>query len=349
MISCKRFHIKAQKMPKQTGQKPEKTILTAQGGLEVELLNYGATLRSIRVPVGDALVDVLLTYPSDEDYLRDKFYLGATVGRYAGRIDSGVTQVQGRSIQLDCNEQNSGHCLHGGSTGFSHQFWSVHERASDSISYEYVSADGDQGFPGCLTTRVSYRLLGPNTLQIEFTAETDKETIINLSNHAYFNLNSVNRSVENHELYINSNQYTPLGTNSLPTGEIRQVADSVFDFRQTARLRERLKSSDSQLELARGYDHFYLLNKTTQESDMAAIVYSPESGIRMKLFTDQPGVQFYSANWLGEPFKPREGLCLEFQNVPNAPNMGGFPSAILKPGEVYQRKVILEFDSQSVL
>jgi len=330
-------------MPEQPGQKPENTILTTPDGLEVELLNYGATLKSIRVPVGDELVNVLLTYPADEGYLQDKVYLGATVGRYAGRIDSGVTQLEGQPIQLVCNEQNSGHCLHGGPEGFSHQFWSIREQASDSICYEYVSADGDQGFPGRLTTRVSYRLLGPKSLQIEFQAETDRATIVNLSNHAYFNLNSVNSGIENHELWINSDYFTPQGENNLPTGEIRHVADSVFDFRQKTSLRERLNTPDTQLDLAGGYDHFFLLNKATQNPGIATMVYSPESGITMKLYTDQPGVQFYSGNWMDKPFESRAGLCLEFQDVPNAPNMDGFPSTALKPGEIYRRQITLEF------
>ena len=331
-------------MPNPNGQIPESTVLATAVGIEVELLDYGATLKSIRVPVGDQFVDVLLSYPANEDYLQDKVYLGATVGRYAGRIDSGATRVQGRSIQLECNEQNTGHCLHGGPKGFSHQFWSVSERSSDHVSYEYVSADGDQGFPGCLTTRVSYRLLGSNTLQIEFTAETDQETIVNLSNHAYFNLNCIDSGVENHELMINSGLYTPLGSNSLPMGEIKQVADSIFDFRQKRCLRERLYSPDAQLDLAGGFDHYFLLNKDVSKAGVAATVYSPQSGIMMNIYTDQPGVQFYSGNWLGAPFKPRAGLCLEFQDVPNEPNMDGFASTILRAGDTYRRQITLEFN-----
>jgi len=329
-----------------TSSKPESIVLTKPGGIQVELLNYGATLKSIKVPVADQFVDVLLSYPADEDYLHDEVYLGATVGRYAGRIGSGVTQVQGRSIQLVCNEQNTGHCLHGGSKGFSHQFWTVCGQSSDSVSYEYVSAHGDQGFPGRLTTRVSYRLLGRNTLQIGFTAETDRETIVNLSNHAYFNLNSVNSGVGNHELLIDSDLYTPLGKNSLPSGEVRQVEDSVFDFRRRTALEERLNTPDTQLDLAGGFDHFFLLNDHMSKSDLAAMVFSPQSGITMNIYTDQPGVQFYSGNWLGTPFSPHAGLCLEFQDVPNAPNMDGFPSTVLKPGEIYHRQITLEFSGQ---
>lgn len=332
-------------MSVQTKKKPENTIISMQDGLEVELMNYGATLKSIRVPVGDELVNVLLTYPDDEAYLQDKLYLGATVGRYAGRIDSGVAQLQDRSIQLVRNEQNTGHCLHGGSAGFSHKFWSKCQQAANSISYEYISVDGEQGFPGCLTTRVCYRMVGPMSLQIEYTAVTDQETIVNLSNHAYFNLNSVNSSVENHQLWINSDSYTPLLGNSLPSGEIRHVADTVFDFRKQTSLGERLNTADKQLELAGGYDHYFLLNEITQKSDVAAVVYSPESGITMKLFTNQPGVQLYSGNWLVSPFEPRAGLCLEFQDVPNEPNLDGFPSTILKPGETYQRRITLKFES----
>jgi len=332
-------------MPDTNGQKPESSVLSTTGGIEVEVLNYGASLKSIKVPVSEQLVDVLLAYPANEDYLQDKVYLGATVGRYAGRIDKGLTKVEGRPVQLLCNEQNSGHCLHGGPKGFSHQFWTVCERTSDSICYEYVSADGDQGFPGCLTTRVHYRLLGSNSLQIEFTAVTDAVTIVNLSNHAYFNLNSIESGIENHELWINSGLYTPLDENSLPTGEIKRVDDSVFDFRQPTSLREGLSLTDAQLELAAGYDHYFLLNGNALTPGNAARVYSPQSGITMDIHTDQPGVQFYSGNWLGTPFKPRAGLCLEFQDVPNAPNMDGFPSTLLNPGEVYRRQITLRFET----
>jgi len=331
-------------MHSQPGQKPENTLLSAPGGLAVELLNYGATLKSIKVPAGGGYIDVLLSYPDDEAYLQDKVYLGATVGRYAGRIDSGLARLQGRQIKLLQNEQNTGHCLHGGPAGFSHKFWSVCGQTAESISYEYVSADGDQGFPGCLTARVCYRLVGPGSLQIEYTAETDRATLVNLTNHAYFNLNRVNRNIENHELWINADRYTPLGENSLPTGEIHHVADTVFDFRHMTRLGVRLSAPDRQLQLAGGYDHYFLLKEVAQRSDLAAVVYSPESGISMKLSTDQPGVQFYSGNWLGSPFKRRAGLCLEFQDVPNEPNLEGFKSTLLLPGETYRRKITLAFE-----
>lgn len=326
------------------GHKPENIRLFIKGGLEVELLNYGATLKSIRVPVDGELIDVLLQYPDDEAYLHDKVYLGATVGRYAGRIDSGVASLQGEEVRLLRNEADTGHCLHGGPEGFSHKFWSVAEQSRESVSFDCVSEDGDQGFPGCLTTRVCYRLIGPMKLQIEYTAETDQDTFVNLSNHAYFNLNRTDGEIENHELWINSDRFTPLGANSLPTGDVIQVADSVFDFRNRARLGERLKTADPQLTLAGGYDHFFLLNDAGQQSNLAATVYSPESGINMRLFTDQPGVQFYSGNWLDQPFLRHAGLCLEFQDVPNEPNMEGFPSTVLKPGETYRRVITLEFE-----
>jgi aldose 1-epimerase len=335
-------------MTEQTGQKLESTVLSARGGLEVELLNFGAALKSIQVPVGDERVNVLLTYPDNEDYLQGRGYLGATVGRYAGRIDSGVASLQGRSIQLVQNEQKTGHCLHGGEEGFSQKFWSLDQQTDDSVTYEYVSVHGEQGFPGCLTTRVCYRLVGPTSLQIEYTARTDRETFVNLSNHAYFNLNKTKGRIDNHELWINSDQYAPLAENILPTGEIRRVADTVFDFRQRTRLGERLKSEDPQLKLTGGFDHYFLLNKAKQQADLAAVVYSPDSGITMKLLTDQPGVLFYSGTWLDKPFEPREGLCLEFQDIPNAPNMDGFPSTVLRPGEIYRRRITLEFNVQEI-
>ena len=324
--------------------KVEGIKLTTSGGLEVELLNYGASLKSIQVPVAGKRVDALLCYASNADYLQDKVYLGATVGRYAGRIDQGRAELNGRPVQLEQNEPATGHCLHGGPSGFSHQLWSVTHQDEHRVIYEYVSADGDQGFPGCLTARVEYLMNGPMGLQIDFFAETDQDTFINLSNHAYFNLGGTGGRVDDHELLINADRYTPLGENSLPTGETRHVRDSVFDFRQATRLSDRLDSPAEQLKLAGGYDHFFLLNNDRPQHEMAASVYSPQSGIRMKLFTNQPGVQFYSGNWLGDPFEPRAGLCLEFQDIPNAPNLPGFPSTVLRRGETYQRQINLEFE-----
>jgi aldose 1-epimerase len=331
-------------MSEQSTARIETTKLAMRAGLEVELLNYGATLKSIRVPVGGELIDVVLSYAGNEAYLEDKVYMGATVGRYAGRIDSGRAELNGGPIQLEQNEPTTGHCLHGGPTGFSHRLWSIGHHNEQSVSYEYVSEDGDQGFPGCLTARVGYRMSGPMSLQIDFFAETDQDTFINLSNHAYFNLNRVNSRIDDHSLLINSDLYTPLGKNSLPTGEIRRVDGSVFDFRQKTRLGDRLDTPVRQLQLAGGFDHFFLLKNDTQRHEVAASLYSPESGIRMKLYTDQPGVQFYSGNWLSSPFEPGAGLCLEFQDIPNAPNLKGFPSTVLRRGETYRRQITLEFE-----
>ena len=325
-------------------KKPESTQLAMEGGIEIELLNYGARLKSIRVPVKNDMLEVLLGYPDDQDYLRDEAYLGATLGRYAGRIDSGRTTLYGKNIQLQQNDTPTGHCLHGGAVGFSHHFWLCSEQTQNSVTYEYTSPDGDQGFPGCLRTQVTYTLSSPTTLQIDYTATADTETIINLSNHAYFNLNTHNESIANHQLMLNSDFYAPLAENSLPCGQIQCVEDTVFDFRQATGLDKRLYTPDPQLLMAGGYDHYFLLNSIPQTTAFAATLHSPESGLTMKMFTDQPGVQFYSGNWLAAPFTPQTGLCLEFQDIPNEPNLSGFPSTTLQPGETYRRRIVLEFE-----
>jgi aldose 1-epimerase len=323
---------------------PTGTHLKTGAGIEVELLNYGAGLKSIKVPIGNRMVEVLLNYPDNRDYLTDQVYLGSTLGRYAGRINTGRVNLNGETLQLDQNEKNTGHCLHGGSAGFSRQFWSVIEQNKSSVSYQYVSADGEQGFPGCLTTGVDYRLKGPMTLEIELTATTDKQTIINLSNHAYFNLNGRDSSVSNHHLWVDSDHFTPLGDRNLPSGRVCEVGDSVFDFRHSTQLANRLNQREPQLQIAGGYDHYLLLNNRKREPTLAAILHSPETGVTMNMFTNQPGVQLYTGNWLGEPFSPNAGLCLEFQDIPDEPNLKGFCRTLLQPGEIYSRKIIFEFE-----
>lgn len=320
--------------------------LRSEGGLQVKLHNLGATLQSIQVPTANGPVEVLLGYPDLEDYVDDPYFMGCTVGRYAGRIDSGRFEMGGETYQLDINDQDYGHCLHGGSGGFHSRYWKVDEDPnSNAVLYRIQSPDGDQGFPGDLKVTVRYSLVSQMVLQIDYFAEAKSDTIFNLTNHAYFNLNGDGSSIANHEVWINSEFYLPMQPNMLPTGDIANVKDTVFDFRNKAVLADRLGESSAQLELAGGIDHFFLLNKAMKYPAIAASVASPDTGIRLKFYSSRPGVQFYTGNSLGSPFEPRSGLCLEFQNAPNAPNVPGFPSPIQKARRLWHRQLVMEFES----
>ena len=320
--------------------------LQAEGGLEVELLDYGATLRSIRVPTARGPVETLLNYPDVQDYLRDPFFLGSTVGRYAGRIADAKFELDGELYLLDRNDRDHGHCLHGGSGGFHARTWAVDEDPrSSAVAFRLESPDGDQGFPGNLTVTVRYSLVNDMCLQIDYFAESDADTVINLTNHAYFNLNGDGSSVANHEVWINSEMYLPMARNMLPTGDIANVKGTAFDFRTKTRLAERLAAPAAQIQMAGGFDHFYLLNKAMKYPAIAASVASPATGIRLKFYSSRPGVQFYTGNSLAAPFAPQAGLCFEFQNAPNAPNTYGFPSPLLAAGHLWHRQLVMEFET----
>ena len=267
--------------------------LMAEDGLRVKLHNLGATLQSIRVPTAQGPVEVLLGYPSAEDYVDDPYCMGSTVGRYAGRIDSGRFELGGREYQLDINDAEYGHCLHGGSGGFHSRYWEVDEDPnSNAVLYRIESPDGDQGFPGRLKVTVRYSLVSRMVMQIDYFAESESDTIVNLTNHAYFNLNGDGSSIANHEVWINSDLYLPMQANMLPTGDVANVKDTVFDFRSKAVLADRLGQGAAQLALAGGIDHFFLLNKAMKYPTIAASVASPDTGIRLKFYSSRPGVQF---------------------------------------------------------
>lgn len=320
--------------------------LEAEGGIRVSLLNYGATMQSIEVPTANGSVNVLLGYPDARDYLSDPFCMGSTVGRFAGRIDSGRFELNGKTYQLDRNDKAHGHCLHGGSGGFQNCFWEVDEDPnSNAVAYHLESPDGDQGFPGKMKVVTRYSVVSRMCMQVDYFAQSDSDTVINLTNHAYFNLNGDRSDIGNHEVWINSEMYLPMGADMLPTGDITNVMGSVFDFRSKARLSDRLGEPSPQLETAGGFDHFFMLNKAMKYPAIAASVESPKTGIRMKLYSARPGVQFYTGNSLADPFPRRSGLCLEFQNAPNSPNVEGFPSPLLKAGHMWHRQLVIEFES----
>lgn len=311
--------------------------LTAGTGLEVELLPFGATIRSIRL-FGQELT---LNYPQVVDYQTDEFYLGATAGRVANRIAKGRFELNGVAYQLDCN--NGPNHLHGGVTGFNRQLWQVLKQQPDSVQLYLHSADGDQGYPGALQVWQQFRIVDQQ-LELSFLALSNKDTVLNLTNHCYFNLNNDGTSIENHQLQLTATHYLPTDEHAIPTGERRAVAGTAFDFSQAKLVGPALKLQDPQLALANGFDHCFIW-QGAEVADLKrmALLSSEQSGRQLEVFSTQPGLQLYTGNFLAAPFVSRQGICLEAQGWPDAINQLGFPTTQLKAGELYQQQIVYKF------
>ena len=329
--------------------------LTNAHGIEARIMTYGAGLVSLKTPDrAGKLRNIILGFDSLTPYAAAVPYFGATVGRYANRIAGGRFVLDGNSYQLPQN--NAPNSLHGGNRGFDKRVWTAAqpiETPTDvSLSLTYVSAAGEEGYPGELTAHVTYRLDDDDTLMIEYEATTTAATPVNLANHAYFNLTGdPDRTILNHVLQINADRFNPVDSTLVPTGELRPVADTPFDFRKPRPIGSRIDLKDEQLRVGGGYDHNWILNSDgTNALKEAAVLIDPASGRSVGIRTTQPGLQFYSGNFLGGKsrgagavFKFRTGLCLETQHFPDSPNRPSFPSTILRPGEVYLQKTVLRF------
>lgn len=302
------------------------------GGIEVEIISTGASIRSIWLPTRDGRRNVVLGYPSLGEYREDPYFLGATIGPYANRIANASFAMDGRSYDLDANEPGRGNCLHGGSDGLHRREFRLSFQEHDSTVLRCVAglADGVNGFPGNRDYEVIYQLPDPLTLRIDFRVTTDRDTIMGLTNHSYFNLGG---SIDDHKVAINADRYTPVDHNQIPTGEIADVTATPLDLRQSQPLG------------ARAYDHNFVLNRGKQSLYKAAKLSSPSSGISVAVFTSSPALQLYTGDGLGEPFSRRAGLCLEPQQFPNAPNEPTFPSARLSKNETYQARIEYRFES----
>jgi aldose 1-epimerase len=324
-------------------------------GIEARIMTYGAALVSLKTPNrAGKLQNIILGFDSLPPYLAGVAYFGATIGRYANRIAGGRFVLDGKSYQLPQN--NAPNSLHGGDRAFDKRVWTaaqpIETPTEVSLSMTNVSAAGEQGYPGELTAHVTYRLDDDDTLTIEYRATTTAATPVNLANHAYFNLTGdPDRTILNHVLQINADRFHPVGATLIPTGEVRPVADTPFDFRTPRSIGSRIDVNDEQLRLGRGYDHNWILNSNgTDALKAAAVLIDPASGRSLEIRTTQPGLQFYSGNFLngkasgaGTVFKYRTGLCLETQHFPDSPNRPSFPSTILRPGQVYSQKTALRF------
>ena len=328
--------------------------LTNAHGIEARIMTYGATLVSLKTPdrAGN-LKNIILGFDTLEPYVAGVPYFGATVGRYANRIAGGRFVLDGKSYQLPQN--NGPNSLHGGNRGFDKRIWKaqpIETPAGPSLRLTYVSATGEEGYPGELTAHVTYRLDNDDRLTIDYEATTTAPTPVNMANHAYYNLTGdPSRTVLEQTLQINADRFTPVNATLIPTGEMRAVAGTPFDFRTPHSIGSRIHDQDEQLRLGGGYDHNWVLNSSGPGPlRLAAVLADPESGRSVEVRTTQPGLQFYSGNFLdGKPagtgtvFKYRTGLCLETQHFPDSPNQASFPSTILRPGETYSEKTVLSF------
>jgi aldose 1-epimerase len=323
----------------------------SNSALTVSITNFGAHIVSIEAPDRNGVrANVVLGFKNLDGYLGDaKTYMGAIVGRYGNRIANGRFSLDGNVYSVPVN--NNGQALHGGTVGFDRKVWSA-SVVPNGVELSLISPDGDMGFPGKLTVHVRYTLES-SKLQIEYTATTDKPTIENLTNHSYFNLACRSGgTVLDHELMLNADCYTPIDVVMIPTGVLAPVSGTPLDFRQSHRIGERIQSKDEQLKLAGGYDHNFVLNG--EGLRLAAKAFDSLSGRTLTVTTTEPGVQFYSGNFLdgsvidsdGRPYEKYAGFCLETQHFPNSPNEAEFPSTILRPGQMLHSTTIFEFGVQ---
>ncbi len=321
------------------------------GDLEAAVLTYGAVLQSVRAPdaAGQA-AEVTLGYDDLDGYLADDGYLGAVVGRFANRIGRARFSLDGVEHVLPANHGRS--CLHGGPGGFSTRLWSAREVA-DGVELSLTSPDGEMGFPGELRATVTYRLEG-DCLEIAYTATTDRTTVVNLTNHAYWNL-AGGGSIEDHVLQLPATSFVAVDDELIPT-EVTAVEGTPMDFRTPQRIGERLRCPFPQLRHARGYDHAWVLDGPDDGLRTAARVHHPASGRLLEVLTDQPSVQFYSGNFLdgsatgrgGRSMRQGDGLCLETQHFPDSPNRPDFPPTVLRPGETYATRTLNRFSTVSL-
>ncbi|KGJ86814.1 aldose epimerase family protein [Colwellia psychrerythraea] len=330
-------------IPSALVSKMETIVLTNNSDMSVEIINFGARIKSVKFPVHGQPTEMALGYASPTDYLTDEFYLGATCGRVCNRIAGGKFKIEGRHYQLPLNDGMN--CLHGGADNFSLRYWQVCKQTltNSSVTLLLVSPNGDQGFPGELNLSITYQLSEDNKLSIQYSANTDLATPINLTNHAYFNLGEKDCQ----SLYLQLMSSTLLETDAanIPTGNILSVAKSDYNFREPAAIGFRQQNSvNESLKNKNGYDHCFVLDNTPFNQPKAVLT-SLKNQISLSVYTDQPAIQLYTGFYLSGQFSAYQGLCLEAQNYTDAENNEHFPSNILQPNQQYQRKIIYQFES----
>lgn len=333
------------------GDSTDLYVLKNANGVEVTVTNYGGRIVSVMVPdKNGTMQDVVLGFESVDEYTAVDNNLGATIGRYGNRIANGKITVAGEEYDLPQN--NYGHTLHGGPEGFDKKVFQAVQPDSQTVMLSYLSPDGEAGFPGNLNVKVTMKLTNDNAIDIQYEAETDKETIVNLTNHSYFNLSGdPNNTILDHLLTINADEYTPVDDTFMTTGKIDKVKDTPMDFTVATPIGERIEADFDQLKNGKGYDHNWVLNTKGDVSQVAATVVSPVTGIKLDVYTSEPGLQVYVGNFLdgtmtgkkGIPYNLRTAICLESQKYPDSPNKPDWPQPYLKPGEKYTSRCIYKF------
>lgn len=335
------------------GKEVSLCVLTNKVGSEITITNYGAKIVSLMVPDKNGKrIDVVTGHASIDDYLTsEEPYFGAVCGRYGNRIAKGAFILDGVLYdQLAIN--NGPNSLHGGTKGFNAVVWDMEQIDSQTVVLHYTSVDGEEGFPGTLQTTVTYFLTDDNEVVISYQATTDKPTVLNLTNHTYFNLSGAgDPSINDHLLMINADYYLPTDHTAIPYGPKEKVEGTPMDFRELHTVGERINDDFEQLIFGKGYDHTYVLNKEEYEISFCARCISPQTGIVMDTYTTEPGVQLYTGNWMtgdfegknGQRYPARAALCLETQHFPDSPNKPEYPTTILRPGEVFESKTVYSF------
>ncbi|MEU7562008.1 aldose epimerase family protein [Streptomyces eurythermus] len=327
------------------------------GGTRMKVLSYGGVVQTLQLPDRHGrYANVVAGFDNLADYAAKSPYFGALIGRYGNRIDAGRFTLDGKPYQLDVNDGDNS--LHGGAKGFDKRVWDVEpftEGTDVGLRLRYTSADGEMGYPGTLRTRVTYTLTRHGDWRIDYEATTDKATVVNLTSHVYWNLaGEGSGGIEDHELSIAAARYTPTDAGLIPTGELARVAGTPFDFRHAKPIGRDLRAGHEQLVLAKGYDHNWVLDKgITARPEHIATLRDPHSGRTLKIATDQPGLQFYSGNFLdgtltgtsGHTYRQGDALCLETQHFPDSPNQPAFPSTVLRPGQTYRTTTIHRFSA----
>ncbi len=334
----------------QSGSRIELVTLRNDNGFAAGITNFGATIVSLHAPDRHGqLADVVLGFDDLDGYVRNRGFFGASIGRYANRIAGGRFVLGNAHYTLATN--NGTNHLHGGVQGFDRAIWSIQDaRRKDALTLRYRSADGEEGYPGNLDAEITFAVTRDNALKIDYRATTDRATPVNLTNHSFFNLGD-SADILDHELKLYADRFTPIDNSLIPTGELRPVEGTPFDFRSPAPIGARIGADDLQLKRAGGYDHNFILAKKQDRLEVAAEVYDRKSGRAMRVLTTEPGLQFYSGNFLNgsfigkgqTPYTHRYAFCLEAQHYPDSPNQPNFPSTILLPGDTYRQTTIYQF------
>jgi aldose 1-epimerase len=329
------------------------TITNAEGSV-LKLITYGATVQSLEVPDRDGkLANVNTGFDTLEKYLKHKAHFGGTVGRFANRIAKGRFTLDGKEYKLATN--NGPNHLHGGPSGFDSRVWKAEPTVSPTghgVKFTYTSKDGEEGYPGMLTVNVTYSLTNDDELKIEYSATTDKTTIVNLTNHCYWNLGGAGSGeILDHEIMINADQWIPVDEASIPTGDLAAVEGTPMDFTKPRKIGEKISEAPHAKDGPEGYDHCYVLRGQEGKLELAARVTDPKSGRQMEVWTTEPGIQFYTGNYLdGDPIngghQQHTAFCLETQHYPDSPNQPNFPSTVLKPGETYKQTTVHKFSAK---